>query len=643
MNYSQIIAFIFIFQWTGIFAQPVLELKEVKIKSAEKTNSNAQITKIQIEHLNSVDLGDAVSKLPGVQVKSYGGVNGMKTIQVRGLGGQHTMVVLDGFPLYNAQAGLMDLSNIPMDFIEHLQLIYPLNNTFLLPTSSLHASNLIVIKSNQNSWIDSSYSVKAKISIGSFGFQDYNYLLNIRRKKIQFNTSAKFRSYTGNYPYTLDNYAVSMKERRKNNDLKQLNLQASLIYKIDSSQLLRINYNFFKSQQGLPGATILYAQTGAQNLKNDVHLAQIYYEKNWKSHQINTYHQYQHQTLVYEDPNYLNAQHFLKNVFQNQQLSNGINYTYQNKTWFEFNAGYESQFNQLNASHISNNSINRLQQFLSLSGLFKTKIVDLNFLLNQQYISDANPIQNNVYSKYLFNPSVSIAKQLKAHFLSLWYKNAVRLPSFNELYYQNIGNTNLKPEKSNQLVLQYIYNYQIRKNKFFLQSNLFFNQVNNKIVSIPSKNLFVWTIMNVEKVNIYGLDLVFQYNYNLSKNWRFDFNHTYSYQRAIDYSNDKRNQIAYTPIHNVNAMYILQFKNYSISYNLYWQSKQYALNENIEANEVEGYFLHDISLNAAYKIKKHQLSIHLYLKNLANNNYFVVKNYYMPGRNFTLSLQYEVF
>ena len=49
------------------------------------------------------DMGDALKRFAGVQVKDYGGVGGMKTVNIRGLGAGHTGVVYDGVQVGDCQ------------------------------------------------------------------------------------------------------------------------------------------------------------------------------------------------------------------------------------------------------------------------------------------------------------------------------------------------------------------------------------------------------------------------------------------------------------------------------------------------------------------------------------------------------------
>ena len=59
----------------------------------------------ELHRLNSNSVADALRYFSGVQVKDYGGVGGIKTVNIRSMGTNHTGVVYDGVELGNAQNG----------------------------------------------------------------------------------------------------------------------------------------------------------------------------------------------------------------------------------------------------------------------------------------------------------------------------------------------------------------------------------------------------------------------------------------------------------------------------------------------------------------------------------------------------------
>ena len=93
--------------------------------------------------------------------------------------------------------------------------------------------------------------------------------------------------------------------------------------------------------------------------------------------------------------------------------------------------------------------------------------------------------------------------------LRAFYKDIFRLPSFNDLYYGQTGNIGLKPEKARQLNVGLTYTKRVCDVIPFLTftADAYMNRVTDKIVAIPTKNLFVWSMVNLGKVNIKGMDV----------------------------------------------------------------------------------------------------------------------------------------
>jgi hypothetical protein len=79
------------------------------------------------------------------------------------------------------------------------------------------------------------------------------------------------------------------------------------------------------------------------------------------------------------------------------------------------------------------------------------------------------------------------------------------------------------------------------------------NYVTNKIIAIPTKNLFTWSMQNVENARILGADFKLGSKWGINEHVKFDLDLNYSFQRAVDVSDPNsptyKDQIAYIPIH----------------------------------------------------------------------------------------------
>ncbi|MDR0757713.1 MAG: TonB-dependent receptor plug domain-containing protein, partial [Tannerella sp.] len=76
----------------------------------------------KLEALSSFSVADAVRYFSGIQIKDYGGIGGLKTVDVRSMGTNHTGVFYDGIQLGNAQNGQIDLGKFSLDNVEEISL-----------------------------------------------------------------------------------------------------------------------------------------------------------------------------------------------------------------------------------------------------------------------------------------------------------------------------------------------------------------------------------------------------------------------------------------------------------------------------------------------------------------------------------------
>ena len=90
----------------------VYALDEVMVVATRTSQEIVPVQMLSGEKLRTLgthSIADAIRYFSGVQIKDYGGIGGLKTINVRSLGSQHVGVFYDGVELGNAQNGIVDL------------------------------------------------------------------------------------------------------------------------------------------------------------------------------------------------------------------------------------------------------------------------------------------------------------------------------------------------------------------------------------------------------------------------------------------------------------------------------------------------------------------------------------------------------
>ena len=156
--------------------------------------------------------------------------------------------------------------------------------------------------------------------------------------------------------------------------------------------------------------------------------------------------------------------------------------------------------------------------------------------------------------------------------LRAFSKRIFRMPTFNDLYYTFIGNKDLKPEYTTQYDLGVAYSTRWEHGvmrSLEVQADGYYNEVEDKIVAMPTSNQFRWTMMNFGLCHIYGLDA------SVKAGWRIwqamlSTHISYTYNRAMDHT-DRRSpfyggQLPYIPWHSFSAVAGLTWRQWSANY-----------------------------------------------------------------------------
>ena len=134
------------------------------------------------------------------------------------------------------------------------------------------------------------------------------------------------------------------------------------------------------------------------------------------------------------------------------------------------------------------------------------------------------------------------------------YKDIFRVPTFTDLYYLRMGNTNLKPEETSQYNVGVTWSSSCGDwlRHFSISADGYYNTVKDKIVALPT--MYVWKMMNMGEVDIKGVDVNLSTQFRLPLRMSLFLASTYSFQYAVDVTDPEaknyKDQIPYTPRHS---------------------------------------------------------------------------------------------
>ena len=608
---------------------------------------------VQLKTIPAIQLSDALRFFSGVQIKDYGGVGGLKTISIRSLGANHTAVVYDGISVSDCQTGQVNLSRFSLENIETIDLNNDNGCDIFQPARLFASANVLMLHTPVPVFKENKpYTVKISFRGGSFNlFQPIVLIENKISKHLLSSFSCDYLYQKGDYPFKIQNGDSLISLKRTQADIQIYRLEETIFVPINSKQQLTAKLCYYHSEQGLPGAVILYNVSPSQRMWDENIAAQVHYENDIHeklSFQTNVKWNYSY--LRYLDTNYLNVEGILDNAYIQREMyvNNAVLYN-PFKVW-SLCLSNDLSLNTMSASLEDFVNPSRYTSLTALSTLLKVKRIQLSATLLHSYIYDLTSTTSIKKITSKFTPSIQFSYQPfkeKAFYCRAFYKQIFRMPTFNDMYYRLVGNVNLMPENAYQFDAGVSWSRYVSEQIPYLSltADGYYNYIKDKIIAVPNKNLFIWSMINLGEVTITGVDVQAAVNWKITKKIDFETTLNYTFQHAVDISDkttkNYKNQIPYTPKHTANGIFAFKTKWINVSYSLLFVGKRYVLGENIAENALQPYVDHGCAVFRSFYWKNNTLTLRLEVLNIADVNYEVVKNYPMVGRQFQGKITYN--
>jgi vitamin B12 transporter len=632
-------------------------LNKVTVSGLKKKSTFTTVTPLQslssetLQQLNAPSVGDAARYFSGVQVKDYGGVGGLKTISVRSLGAAHTGILYDGIPASDVQSGQIDLSRYSTTFVQSIDLQQAQLQQLLQPARAYSYGAVMAI--NTPVMYVNTFSEKqwrAGLKTGSFGlWQPYAGIQLPLAKKLSMNISSEAVFSKGDYPFTIENGPYSEKSNRQNADMRSLQGEINLAKLFDDSAVLQVKLLGYHSSRGLPGAVIFYNDRSVQQLWNkDLYFQTRYRRSLGKRSGWLMAGRYSNNYTRYTDPDYLNNQGGLDNRYTQQEAYAGTAVDHKIGTHFTVAVSSDVSYAWLAANLPGFVQPSRWSYWNNLAFQYNARLWQLTGSLLLSTVNDKTKTGTATAAINKLTPSIAGNLRLgesSPFMVRAFYKHVFRMPTFNDLYYNMIGNSSLRPEYARQYNAGLVFSKPFTRVLKHLTLGIdgYYNLVDDKIVAVPNKNLFSWTMLNLGKVDIKGIDLTAEVSGQITGAVSWFSRIAYTYQRAIDITNPAsvyyKNTIPYTPDHSGSGLFSLQYGRWGGGYSLLFSSTRYTIGENNPFNMLDGWGTQDAFLSWTKNMKAFRMQLKASMDNLLNKQYDVVRYFPMPGRSFKISLQ----
>ena len=609
----------------------------------------------ELEALRSHSVADALRYFSGVQLKDYGGVGGIKTVNIRSMGTNHMGVYYNGIELGNAQNGQVDLGKYSLENIESVSLYNGQKSEIFQSAREFGSAGSIYLNTRFPKFKESETShLRVGLRAGSFDL--FNPSLTFDHKlnetiSMSFNTEwvsssgkykFRYRRVTPSGELAYDTTAV-----RENGDIDAVRLEGGL-YGFLPKGRWKVYLYHYNSERGVPGAIVNNVWRRGERLWDRNSFAQGMFEYNFThkfSSKINAKYAFDYTRYVNNDDKLIHVD----NIYKQREVYLSWANRYRILPNWDLSLAYDFQWNGLSEYMDVDRTTHwaSLATALSLWDCFKLQASGLI-----TYVNEEQRDRDEAPDKFKITPGIfaSYKPFKRPNFvIRAFYKHSYRMPTFNDLYYTDMGNAYLKPETAIQYNVGVLYDIVREKSwfKYFkVGTDIYYNDVKDKIVAYPKGQQFRWTMLNLGEVEIKGIDAQIGGTFGLPCDIDFTAKFQYTYQEAIDVTNPAdnyyRHQIPYIPWHSGSAILMLDWKGWHLNYSFIYTGERYNQQENIRYNHTQPWYTSDISLMKSFKIGKVDFKATAEVNNLFSQDYDVILNYPMPKRNYRFGLVVEL-
>lgn len=644
----------------------VLKAVEVTGQAAPSETYTSVPTEVvtieQMERQGAVQLSDAVKQMNGVTVKDYGGVGGIKTMSARGLGSQFTGLLIDGVAVSDCQNGQIDLGRYMVGNSGWVAFANGQMDESLQSARALAAGNVLSLETKVPEWKEGEWwRVKAAMEVGSFG--TYNPSVTWAQRigeKVSYTLWANYLRSEGNYEYRLKlGEDSSVVRKRENSAMWMATGEGNIFWKIKSGHEMSGKLHYMQSYHQLPGPVIFYTTKNSEHSEERLAFGQAKYNYSGNNVKVQVLAKYQLTTDAYEDTAASNATGYQWNEYLQQEGYLSGTAVWSPVEGLKLSLATDGSVNSLASNLEKNNRVVRgtSQSVLAVSYDNPWVSVSANCLATvageQARSEGTDEGLRHTYKRLSPYAGVNVKPWRKAGLrFRYFFKENYRVPNFNEMYYY-INIQELRPEKAMQhnAGITWVENWGKTsggESRVRVQAvaDAYYNRVSDKLIAVPIQNMFLWSMINLGRVDITGVDSRVELTVR-GERWSLTVGGNYAYQNAVDLT-DKNSkcyghQIQYTPRNSGGASLYVETPWVEIGSTAMVVGERYYNKQNVAEYRLDPYCDWGLTVAKTWVLRNDsKLRVKGQVMNLLNVHYEVVRSYPMMGRNYRLGISWEL-
>ncbi|MGI2905160.1 TonB-dependent receptor plug domain-containing protein [Tolypothrix sp. VBCCA 56010] len=623
--------------------QPVFSPFRTEGTVKDSTRPVYVITGEEIEAQGARNVREAIRFLPGVLPDGTTGteVQALSGQFIRGSNSSQVLILLDGKPINNLGSGGFDLSEIPSNIIERIEVLPGGGSTLYGSGAIGGVINIITRRPTDKP------TTEVKVTAGAYGLNQQSIQTTGKAGNLGYSIGYNRTQAEYNYPYSIPE--ANFEGTRKNNDVLANNFNVKLQADLGKRNTLTFSALYLGKEQGVPGGVPIPLPRFGQGYFNSLtdnnrkYTDQVLTDLTWNS-KLGQGEDSLLTAKFYAD--FLNSK--FENLtlpassqrrFDNQQDSYGVQVNHNWKFARNQTLTYGFDYRSVAAKNSTFNYSTNLNSItyddsIEQGAIFARYEIDLtpSFSLNFGLRQDFNSLTNGSFT----SPSVGTKLALSdSTTIRANYIRNFQAPNLFNLYANGgtyVGNPNLKPEKGDS----YDIGIDQKLGEFGLLRLTYFNNTISDLIAYNSA-VTVATYENIGLVRTQGIEA--SLNLQLVNNIYAFVNYTANDPRILESTNsaEEDKELRFAGADSINAG--ISYENYKGLYAgfLMHSLGAYPTN-NTNTESLPGYTTFDIKLRIPLS---EQLIINGSVDNIFDQRYQLFAGYPDAGRVFQVGLNWK--
>lgn len=599
-------------------------------------SSATVLTPADLAGKNGSSLANALEGIPGLFLKSYGGPGSVSTTSLRGMGAEHTLVLVDGQRYNNVRDGQVDFGIFLMQNVDRVEV---LRGGFSSIYGADAVGGIINIITRRP---EGKLRMRGEFTAGSYGMngQQLSAEFNLGRAGVQL--AAKREAGRGNYEFFFNDGISSSILRRQNADYAINQLQMLADVPLGSDLVVRFSNLLDWSDRGSPGAVLSPTSSSRARLRDGGFLTQATVD--WIAQptlSVRVSSLFNAQRRQYLDPLASTGGDDQQSEFADRTilLTPQLRYVLSSRSSLILGAEYSH-------SAIASRQITTADR--SQQSLFLSSDHILEFARDLVY-------QINVYPSIRFDHFSDVPGALNPKLgvnIGLWrspgirfkssYGTSFRAPTFYDLYWKNGGNPTLQPERSLSFDAGFLVSSDL-SGPFQIEASYFDISTKDRIVWTPGKS-GLWSPKNLQKVNSSGIEIIAAWHVvNNHVVVSASYSNSDSRKTSADSPDDQtvNKQLPFIPHEMAGVSLALSLGVTTVNVHHTFTGYRYTTETNDPHFILSGYHKTDANVSIRLSERPFVADARFEVTNLFNTDYQVFPNFPMPLRTFAVKALVE--